>query len=94
MLLPQGCDQFIKRGPGVLFKPRANPIMDARKFAMTTTTLRFGPQRPRFPLQPHHVVDELDGNAKTPGRFGVRISLFDKRNGALAQFNRMWFAQF
>jgi hypothetical protein len=28
--------------------------------------------------------DELDGNAKSPRRLGVRIALFDKRNGALA----------
>jgi hypothetical protein len=68
----------------MLFKPRPNPIMDARKFAVTATTLRFGFQRAGFPFQSHHVVDELDGNAKTPGRFGVRIALFDKLNGTIA----------
>ncbi len=82
MFLPQGCDQFIKRSPGMLFKPRPNPIMDACKFAMTTTTLRFGVQRAGFPFQSHHVVDELDGNAKTPSCFSVRIALFDKPNGS------------
>ena len=84
MLLLQRCDQFIKRGSGMLFKPRPNPIMDARKFTVTATTLWFGFQRAGFPFQPHHVVDELDRNAKTPGRFGVCITLFDQRNGPLA----------
>ena len=68
----------------MLFKPRRNPIMDARKFAMTATTLWFGFQRAGCPFQSHHVVDELDGNAKTPGRFSVRIALFDKLDGPLA----------
>lgn len=58
--------------------------MDARKFAVTATTLRFGVQRAGFPFQSHHVVDELDGNAKTPGRFSMRIALFDKLNGPLS----------
>lgn len=83
MLFPQRCNQFIKRSPRMLFKPRPNPIMDACKFAVTATTLWFGCQPAGFPFQSHHVVDELDGNTKTPGRFGVRIALFDKLNGPL-----------
>lgn len=84
MLLPQGCDQFIKRSPGMLLKLCPNPIMDAREFAVTATSLRLGIQRAGLPLQSHHVVDEFDGNAKTPGRFGVRIAFFNKLNSPLA----------
>ena len=86
MLLLESGDQLVKRRPGVLFKPDANPIVNTRKLAMTATPLRFRCQRARFPLQPHHVVDEFDGNAKTPGRLSVCIAVFDKRNSALAQF--------
>ncbi len=82
--LPQGCDQLVKRRCGLAFKAGANPFMAPRKLAMTAPTLRLGFQRARFPFQPNHVVDELDGNAKTPGRLGVCIALFDKRDGTLA----------
>jgi len=48
-------------------------------------------KRPGLALKPHHIVDELDRNAKPPRRFGMRVALLDKRNGACAQFNRMRF---
>ena len=84
VLSPQGCDQLVKRGPGVLCKPGANPLVNTRKLPMTAPALRLWRQPARLPFQPHHVVDELDGNAKTPGRFGVRIALFHKQDGAFA----------
>ena len=65
--------------------------MDTRKFAMAAPRLRLGGACARLPLQSYHIVDDLDGSAKTPDRLGKRIALFDKCNGVFSQFNRMRF---
>ena len=80
--LPECCDTFIKRHGRMIVQLGSNPVMLARKLAMTASSLRLGLQPTGFSFQPHHVVDELDGYAKTPGRFGVRIALFDQSNCA------------
>ncbi|MEM9049283.1 MAG: hypothetical protein AAGC92_11255, partial [Pseudomonadota bacterium] len=49
--------------------------------------LRF--QASGLALEPHHVVDELDRNAQTPGRLPVRLSLFQKRDGPFSKLNKM-----
>ncbi|MGS4948278.1 hypothetical protein ACVDG3_22730, partial [Meridianimarinicoccus sp. RP-17] len=50
-------------------------------------------RRKRSGLAPeaHHVVDELDRNAKSPRRLGVRVALRDNLHGTFTQLNRMRF---
>jgi hypothetical protein len=80
----QFCRQFINREVGPDRDPALHPILDARELATPWIALRFWRKRPGLTLETHHVIDELDRNAKPPGRLGMRIALRDKRQSTRA----------
>ena len=75
----------------LLCDPALNPVLDAVQLAVAGIALQLRRKRPGLALKPHHVIDEFDRNTQPPRRFGVRVTLFDKGDGARSQFNRMRF---
>lgn len=84
--------QFVNRQIGVRRDPGAHPFLEIVQFAASGIPLWLRFQASGLALEPHHIVDELDRNAQTPGRLRVRVSLFDKRDRPFSQLNRMRFA--
>ena len=76
--------QSVDRQTGLGGDPALHPAFDIRQLAVPGVALRLRLQTSGLAFEPHQVVDELDGNAQPPGCFGVRVSLPDKRDGALA----------
>ena len=74
----QFCRQFVNREVGPDGDPAIHPVLDARELATPWIALRLWCKRPGLTLEPHHVIDELDRNAKSPCRLGMRIALLDK----------------
>jgi len=74
----QFCRQFIKREVRPDGDPALHPVLDTREFAPPWIALRFWRKRPGLTLEPHHVIDEFDRNAKSPCRLGMCIALLDK----------------
>lgn len=77
----QFCSQFINRAAGPDGDPTLHPILDVRELATPWIALRLWRKRTGLTLEPHHVIDEFDRNAKSPRRRGMRIALLDKRHG-------------
>jgi len=75
--------QFVNRQIRLRVDPALHPVPDTGQLAATRVALRLRLKRPGLALEPHHVVDELDRNAKPPGRFGMRVSLLNERNSTL-----------
>jgi len=71
--------------------PALHPISDTSQFTVAGIALRLWRKRTGLTLKPHHIVHKFDRNTQPPSRFGVRATLFDKRNGAFSQLNRMRF---
>jgi len=80
----QFCRQFINREVGTDGDPALRPVLEARELATPWIALRLWRKRPGLTLEPHHVIDELDRNAKSPRRLGMRIALLDKCHGTRA----------
>lgn len=85
----QFCRQFVNREIWPGRDPPRHPILHARELATSRIALRFRRKRAGLALKPHHVVDELDRNTKTPRRLGVRVPRINKPHSTFAQFNRM-----
>jgi hypothetical protein len=83
--------QFVDRQISSNRDPACHPILDTAQLAATGIAPRLWRKRSGLALEAHHVIDELDRNARPPRRFGVRVALPDKRNGAGAQPKRMRF---
>jgi hypothetical protein len=69
--------------------PAPHPLLDVRQLSVSRIALRFWLKRPGLTFEPHHLIDELDRYAQAHGRLRMRVSLFDKPDGAFSQFNRM-----
>lgn len=80
----QFCRQFINREAGPGGDPALHPILDLRELATPWIALRLWRERSSLTLEPHHVIDELDRNTKSPRRRGMRMALLDKCNGTRA----------
>ena len=87
----QFCRQLINREIGPDGEPMLRPILDAGELASPRIALPFWREPSGLTLEPNHVIDELDRNAKPTCRLGMRIALLDKCHGARAQLNRMRF---
>lgn len=83
--------QFVYREIGLRRDPALHPALVAGQFATTRIPLRLWRKRSGLALEPHHIVDELDRNAKSTRRLGVRVTLLNKHHSTSAQFNRMRF---
>jgi hypothetical protein len=74
----QFCRQFIDREIGPDGEPTLRPILDAGELATPRIALPFWREPSSLTLEPNHVIDELDRNAKPPRRLGMRVALLDK----------------
>lgn len=83
--------QFVNREIGPRRNPAPQPALDAGQLATPGIALWLWRKRPGLALEPHHIVDELDRNAKPSCRLCVRGALRNKCNGTLTQLNRMRF---
>lgn len=79
------CQVRLRRDPAV------HPFPNTGQLAAARVALRLRFKRTGFMLKPHHIVHKFDRNTQPPSRFGVRATLFDKRNGSFSQLNRMRF---
>ena len=89
MVCAQHRRQFINRQIRLRRDPAPHPLLNVRQLAVSRIALRLWLKRPGLTFEPHHVVDELDRYAQAPGRLCMRVSLFNKRDGAFSQLNRM-----
>ena len=78
--------QFVNSQIGLRVEPVLRPVPYTGQLAATRVALRLWCTCPGIALEPHHIVDTFDRNAKPPGRFGMRVSWLNQRNSALPSF--------